>query len=53
MYKKELKKELLDLIQRYFNEEVGNRLTSFNMNGFIFGVNAVFDNNEAPDSVDE
>ena len=53
MYKEELKKEMLDLIQRYFNEEVGNRVTSFNMNGLILSVGAVFDNNKVDEPVDE
>ena len=44
-YKDELKSDLMKLIERYFNEEVGNRMTSFSMNGLISNINSILEKN--------
>ena len=46
MYKGELKKDLMELMQRFLQEEVNNRLTSFNMTGLISNINALLEYNE-------
>jgi len=45
-YKDELKKQLVEVLQQYFNEERGNRLTIFNMSGLDNAIFTVLKNNE-------
>ena len=40
-YKDELRKALHKLIERFFQEEMNNRITSFNINGLIGSLNAL------------
>lgn len=49
IYKEELKKEMLDLIQQFFREEQGNRLTSFNINGLLGAMNQLFEKHRIED----
>ena len=45
-YGEGLKKEMLDLVNQFFREEAGNRITNFNMGGLIGGMNQLFDKHE-------
>ncbi|MBW1996369.1 MAG: hypothetical protein JRJ29_00250 [Deltaproteobacteria bacterium] len=43
MYGKGLRAELLALLEKFFNEEQGNKITPFNMGGLIGSVNGLLD----------
>ena len=45
-YKEELKKDLMELMQRFGQEEGNNRLTTFNMIGLVTNMNAFFEKNK-------
>ncbi len=46
VYKEDLKKDLMEIFNQYLQEEGGNRLTTFNMNGLIMRINQALDKNE-------
>jgi len=45
MYKAEIKKALHQMLIDFFNEERGNRVTSYNVNGLIGTLNSILQDN--------
>ena len=52
-YKEALKEDLVKIFNEYFQEERGNRVTSFNFNGLCMRMNQVFDENQIKENDSE
>ena len=52
-YKDELKKDLTGLINQFFQEEMGNRVTSFSINGFCQALTKVLEKNQIKEETKE
>lgn len=49
MYTDLTKQRVIDVLNAFLNEERGNRITQYNMNGLATAIVAVFDQHEAKD----
>jgi hypothetical protein len=49
-YNDTIRKQILDLLQLFFNETKGNRLTTFSMNGLIGDFFRILDANQVSDA---
>lgn len=46
MYKDEIKDDLMTLLNQFLNEEHGNKVTTFSMNGLVSAIQNIFNKNE-------